>query len=95
MIPFKLLSLVSSALRMRSVGIDTFKELDRRNMNVIPNVQFDALPAHRFVVVPICHPSYKLNGEGRFASSTNGLKSEVDLLRAVNEQYLNLPATAK
>ena len=94
MIPYKLLSLVSSALRMRSVGIDTFKELDRRNMNVIPDVQFDALPDYRFIVVPICHPSYKLNGEGRFASSTN-VKSEGGLLRAVREQYLNEPATAK
>ncbi|MBK7381715.1 MAG: hypothetical protein IPI81_00010 [Flavobacteriales bacterium] len=80
---------------MRSIGIDTFKELDARNMNVIRDVQFDALPDQRFVVVPICHPSYKLNGEGRFALSTNGTKSEVALLQAVKEQYLKLPATAK
>lgn len=94
MIPFKLLSLVSSGLRMRSIGVDTFKELDARNMNIIPDVQFDVIPEVRSVVVPICHPSYKLNGEGRFSSSTDGTKSEVALLRAIKEQYLNLPSTS-
>lgn len=95
MIPFKLLSLVSSGLRIRSIGIDTFKQLDTRNMNVIPDVQFDALPDQRFVVVPICHPSYKLNGERRVSFSLNGINSEVALLSAVKEQYLKLPTTAK
>lgn len=89
MMPFKLLSLVSSGLRIRSIGIDKFKELDIRKMSVIPDVQFDALPDQRFVVVPICHPSYKLNGPKRFAANKDGYKSEVALLEAVKNNYLD------
>jgi uracil-DNA glycosylase len=88
MIPFKLLSLVSSGLRLRSIGIDSYKELDARRMSVIPDVQFDALPSQRFTVVPICHPSYKLNGPKRFAANKSGYKSEVALLKHVKNNYL-------
>jgi hypothetical protein len=83
MIPFKLLSLVSSGLRLRSICIETFKELDARKMNVIPDVEFDALPGKRFVVVPLCHPCYRLNGEQRFREEGAAHASEVALLNEV------------
>jgi len=89
MMPFKLLSLVSSGLRIRSIGIDTFKELDARKMSVIPDVQFDALPDQRFVVVTICHPSYKLNGPKRFVDNKGGYSNEITLLQAVKKNYLD------
>lgn len=92
MMPFKLLSLVSSGLRLRSIGIDTFKELDARKMSVIPKVQFDAMPDQRFVVVTICHPSYKLNGPKRFAVNKGVYSSEVALLQAVKNNYFDQAA---
>jgi uracil-DNA glycosylase len=88
MIPFKLLSLVSSGLRLRSICIETFKDLDARRMNVIPDVEFDALPGRRFVVVPLCHPSYRQNGEQRFKREGAAYTSEAALLKDVLEKYV-------
>lgn len=95
MMPFKLLSLVSFGLRIRSIGIDTFKELDARKMSVVPDVQFDALPGQRLVVVTICHPSYKLNGPKRFADNKGVYSSEVALLQAVKNNYLDQSAATR
>lgn len=88
MIPFKLLSLVSSGLRMRSIGIGTFPELDERKMNVIPGVQFDAVPDKQFVVVPLTHPCYKLNSSKRVISKLDGIHTEIELLQYVKKHYL-------
>lgn len=43
----------------------------------------------RFVEVPLCHPSYRLNGESRFQTSVANYSSEVELLRDVRERYLS------
>lgn len=88
MIPFKLLSLVSTGLRLRSIGIDTFKELDARGMNVIQDVRFDSLPEERFLLVPLCHPSYPQNSRLRFRENRGAYSSEVELLKEVREKYL-------
>ena len=89
MIPFKLLSLVSSGLRIRSIGIGTFPELDMLKMNVIPGVQFDALPDKQFVVVPMTHPCYKLNRSKRVISKLDAVHTEIELLQYVKKHYLN------
>jgi uracil-DNA glycosylase len=89
MIPFKLLSLVSTSLRFRSIGVENFQDLEERKLLVVDDAQFDALPGERFVVVPLCHPSYRLNGEGRFKSSGGRYGSEVDLLKDVRGRYLS------
>jgi uracil-DNA glycosylase len=88
MIPFKLLSLVSTSLRFRSIGVESFQALEDRELLVVDEVVFDALPGERFVVVPLCHPSYRLNGEGRFKTSGGRYASEVDLLKDVRGRYL-------
>ncbi|MBK8531099.1 MAG: hypothetical protein IPL64_04305 [Flavobacteriales bacterium] len=88
MVPFKLLSLVSSELCLQSIGIDSFKELDARKMNVIMDVQFDALPKQRFVVVPLTHPSYKLNSRNRVISKLDTVHTEIELLQHVKKHSL-------
>ena len=91
MIPFKLLSLVSTSLRFRSIGVECFKDLEERErmLLVIDDVVFDALPGKRFVVVPLCHPSYRLNGESRSQPSGGHYASEVQLLQDVHGRYLS------
>ncbi len=89
MIPFKLLSLVSTSLRFKSIGVESFKDLEERKLLVMDDAVFDALPGKRFVVVPLCHPSYRLNGESRFQTSVANYSSEVELLRDVRERYLS------
>ncbi|MBK8583353.1 MAG: hypothetical protein IPL86_16495 [Flavobacteriales bacterium] len=56
MIPFKLLSLVSTSLLFKSIGVEGFRDLEVRELLVIDDVMFDALPGKRFIVGPLCHP---------------------------------------
>ena len=81
MIPFQLLSLVSTDLRLRAVGITEFKDIGARDMLINADVVFDDDQGTTAAVVPICHPCQPQNSKKRVMP--DGIKDEVGLLRKV------------
>ncbi len=81
MIPFQLLSLVSTDLRYRAVGVETFEDLAARDMLINTGVVFDDDQRTTITVVPICHPCQPQNSAKRVMSGA--FEDEAGLLRQV------------
>lgn len=91
MIPFQLLSLVSTDMRFMTVGIHDFAQLDARESTTY-DVVFDTPDRFSSTVVPICHPSYPQNGTKRQFMSATGVTNEAALLREVHQRCVLSPS---
>ena len=83
MVPFQLLSLVSTDLRYRSLGITEFDDLDARAAHLLAHVVFDDPDPTTATVVPICHPCQPQNGRRRSFRTSTLFTDEATLLKVV------------
>ena len=94
MIPFQLLSLVSTDLRYRAVGIKEFEAVDARGLHINANVVFDDAHRTTTTVVPICHPCQPQNGRRRPFRHTTQYTSEAGVLKYVLDTSVSGVVTA-